>query len=76
MAKRNDSNIIAYLLRDKKGNLFQADLEDITDEGLIFRVARDAVRSGHFADEFIDSRYFENMGLELLCVFEGPTVEQ
>jgi uncharacterized protein YihD (DUF1040 family) len=73
---KKDSTIIAYLLKDKNGNYFHAELEDITEDGLIFKVTdKELAQSGHFPDNYIDSRYLDALGLTLIWVLEEPMQE-
>jgi hypothetical protein len=70
-----DCTIMAYLLRDKEGHLYHVELEDTSELSLIFKLDKDLVEQGLFHSVFIDSRDFNDMGLELIWVLEPPDAE-
>lgn len=74
--QKNDSTILAYLIKDRENNYYLATLEDVTEEGLIFSVEKEYVTRGIFAEPYIDSRQFKKLGLTLTWVMEAPSMEQ
>lgn len=73
---REDSTILAYVLKDNEGHVYPAECVDITDNGLIFQVDPEYVKDGTFADVTLDSRYFEEMGLVVFIVMHPSDLIQ
>jgi hypothetical protein len=73
---RDDSTVLAYLLKDNQGRFYHAECVDITDNGLIFQVDKELVKDGTFAEATLDSRYFEEMGLTIKIVLPPPNLIQ
>jgi hypothetical protein len=73
---RDDSTVLACMLRDHEGTCYYVELEDSSESALIFTIDPDLVKQGIFPSTFLDSRDFERMGLELVWVLHGPLTEQ
>ena len=69
MAKqKKDSTVLAYLLK-KDGTLYYADLVDLGPQHLVFELTADAAHRKAFGlDPFLDSRDFEQNGIEIITV--------
>ena len=70
MSTKKHESVLAYLLKDlnQEGVFYYVDCVDVTDSGLIFAVDPVLVKEGIFDDQYIDSRYLDEMGLELIIV--------
>lgn len=77
MATQKHEAVLAYLLKDlsHEGIFYHVELIDVTDSGLIFSVDPALVEEGLFPDLYIDSRYLDSMGLELIIVPHPPELE-
>lgn len=71
-ARKKPDSILAYLLRDREGRIFNVDCVDVTEQGMIFSCDPEMVKDGLLPDYFIDSRYFMEWGLELIIVPNPP----
>ena len=78
MPSQKHEAVLAYLLRDLKheGIFYFVECIDVTEDGLIFALDPELVKNGLFADPYIDSRYLDSMGLELIIVPHPPDLEQ
>jgi len=73
---KDDSTVLACMLRDLEGNCYYVELEDSSEDALIFTIDVDLVKQGLFPSIYLDSRDFPRMGLELIWVLQAPMGEQ
>jgi hypothetical protein len=78
MPSKKHEAVLAYLLRDlTQENVFYfVECIDVTEDGLIFALDPELIKSGLFSDPYIDSRYLSSMKLELIIVPHPPDLEQ
>lgn len=70
-----DGPIKGYLLRTPKGQLYYAEIEDVTDDGIILEVDEQIVTDGILQEPYIDTRYLKDYDLEILFVLH-PVYQQ
>jgi hypothetical protein len=56
--------------------MYRAECVDLTDDGFILEVEEDAYEDGIVPDRHIDSRYLEEMGLEIHLLLKPPYGKQ